>query len=128
MRAIYMLAGFLMTALGIAGVFLPLLPTTPFLLAAAWFFSRSSPRFERWLLDHPRLGPPLRDWRREGAISLRAKICAVTLMAAGYGFFWYRVSPSLMLAGIVALILCSSALFILTRPLPKKIAANQPPG
>lgn len=127
-RSIYMLAGFAMTALGIAGVFLPLLPTTPFLLAAAWLFSRSSPRFERWLLDHPRLGPPLRDWRREGAISLRAKVVSIGLMAAGFVFFCYRVTPSWLLAGVVALILCTSGLFILTRPLPRRAGEDRPIG
>ena len=120
MRPIYMLNGLLMTALGIIGIFLPLLPTTPFLLVAVWCFSRSSPRLEQWLLTHRTLGPPLTNWRREGAISARTKVVAVSLMVASYGFFLYRTQPSLLLAVIVALILSASALFILTRPLPKK--------
>lgn len=119
MRAIYIAAGLLMTALGIVGAFLPLLPTTPFLLVAVWCFSRSSPRLEQWLLTHRTLGPPLTNWRREGAIAGRAKAVAVSLIVASYGFFYYRTQPSLLLAGIVGLILSASALFILTRPLPK---------
>lgn len=119
MRSIYMLAGLLMTALGIIGAFLPLLPTTPFLLVAVWCFSRSSPRLEQWLLDHRTLGPPLRNWRREGAIAARAKTIAVSLIAVSYGFFWYRTQPSPLLAVIVGLVLSGSVLFILTRPLPK---------
>lgn len=119
MRSIYMLAGLLMTALGIVGAFLPLLPTTPFLLVAVWCFSRSSPRLEQWLLNHRTLGPPLQNWRREGAIAGRAKVVAISLIVASYGFFYYRTQPSLVLAAIVGLILCGSALFILTRPLPK---------
>lgn len=115
-----MLAGLVMTVIGIVGVFLPLLPTTPFLLVAAWCFSRSSPRLEQWLLNHRTLGPPLADWRREGAISARAKTIAVGLIAASYGFFLYRVQPSLALAGAVGLILSASVVFILTRPLPKR--------
>lgn len=114
-----MLAGLLMTALGIVGAFLPLLPTTPFLLVAVWCFSRSSPRLEQWLLNHRTLGPPLQNWRREGAIAGRAKVIAISLIVASYGFFYYRTQPSLVLAAIVGLILCGSALFILTRPLPK---------
>ncbi|WP_411034911.1 YbaN family protein [Shinella sp. BYT-45] len=120
MRSIYMLAGLLMTALGIAGAFLPLLPTTPFLLVAVWCFSRSSPRLEQWLLNHQTLGPPLTNWRREGAISARTKVIAICLIVASYGFFWYRTQPSLLLAGVVGLILSASATFILTRPLPKR--------
>ena len=119
MRPIYMLAGLLMTALGIVGVFLPLLPTTPFLLVALWCFSRSSPRLEAWLLNHRTLGPPLSNWRREGAISGRTKVVALSLIAASYGLFWYRVQPSLLLAAVVAAVLSASALFIATRPLPK---------
>ena len=121
MRSIYLLAGLLMTALGIVGVFLPLLPTTPFLLVAVWCFSRSSPRLEQLLLNHRTLGPPLRNWRREGAISARAKTLAVGLIVVSYIFFYYRTQPSLLLAVIVALILLGSALFILTRPLPKRM-------
>lgn len=120
MRSIYMLAGFLMTAIGIVGVFLPLLPTTPFLLVAAWCFSRSSPRFEQWLLDHRTLGPPLANWRREGAISARAKIAAVGLIALSYALLLYRLQPSPALAISVGLVLACSIAFIVTRPLPRK--------
>lgn len=120
MRSLYMAAGLLMTALGIIGAFLPLLPTTPFLLVAVWCFSRSSPRLKQWLLDHPMLGPPLTNWRREGAIAGRAKAIAICLIAASYGLFWYRTEPSPVLALGVGLILSASALFILTRPLPRK--------
>ena len=120
MRSLYLVAGLLMTAIGIVGVFLPLLPTTPFLLVALWCFSRSSPRLEKWLLGHPVLGPPLTNWRRDGAISARAKTVAVSLIAASYGFFLYRAEPSLPLAALVGLVLAASVAFILTRPLPKK--------
>jgi uncharacterized membrane protein YbaN (DUF454 family) len=119
-RSIYMLAGLLMTALGIVGAFLPLLPTTPFLLVAVWCFSRSSPRLEHWLLNHRTFGPSLQNWQREGAISARAKTAAICLIVASYGFFYYRTQPSLLLAVVVGLILSGSVLFISTRPLPKK--------
>lgn len=120
MRTIYMLAGLLMTALGIIGAFLPLLPTTPFLLVAVWCFSRSSPRLEQWLLNHRTFGPLLQNWRREGAISARAKTIAICMILASYGLFYYRVQPSPALAVIVGLILSGSVLFISTRPLPKR--------
>lgn len=118
-RSVYMMTGLVMTGFGIAGVFLPLLPTTPFLLVAVWCFSRSSPRLEQWLMEHRTLGPPLRDWQRDGAISARAKAIAVSLMAASYAVFYFSTDPSPLAAGIVGLILCLCALFILTRPLPR---------
>jgi len=70
-------------ALGIIGIFLPVLPTVPFVLLAAWAAGHSSPRLSRWLENHPRLGPPIADWRRGGVVSRRAKWMATVCMAGG---------------------------------------------
>ena len=82
-RALWGLAGGLSLLAGIVGIFLPLLPTTPFVLLAALCFSRSSRRCEMWLLSHRVFGPMVRDWRRDHAIPLRAKQLAWTMMALG---------------------------------------------
>ncbi|MDI7861842.1 YbaN family protein [Rhizobiaceae bacterium n13] len=116
MRLIYLALGWTMVALGVVGVFLPVLPTTPFLLLAAWLFARSSNRFERWLLTHPFLGPPLQDWREHGAIPRRGKAIALVMMAASFVVFWWRVEPSPLWAAVVAAILLGSGTFIVTRP------------
>jgi len=76
-----MAAGFIALGLGFAGIFLPLLPTTPFILLAAFLFDRSSPRFHAWLFHHPRFGAILRDWRENRAISMRGKVMATVAMA-----------------------------------------------
>lgn len=114
------LVGLLMLALGLVGAVLPLLPTTPFLLVALACFSRSFPRLEAWLLDHKRLGPPLRDWRRSGAISTQAKAIAIAAMALSYAIFLLTTDVALPLRLLVAAILGTCALFILTRPNPMR--------
>jgi uncharacterized protein len=68
--------------LGVVGAFLPIMPTVPFVLLAAWAAGRGWPELEAWLLRHPRWGPRIRDWREHGAVSRRAKFFAVSAMAA----------------------------------------------
>jgi uncharacterized membrane protein YbaN (DUF454 family) len=80
-RLLYLGLGFVSVALGAAGVVLPLLPTAPFMLLAAYFFARSSPRLEARILDHPRFGPHVRAWRERGAISPAGKRAALAAFA-----------------------------------------------
>ena len=96
--------GVFFTALGGIGVLLPLIPTTPFLILAVWAFSGSSERLHRWLLYHPRFGPPLQRWRTHRVVPWRAKITAWSMMAASlaYTIFVRRASWP-VIAAIVAL-------------------------
>ncbi len=75
-RWLYLLLALFSLALGIVGAFLPVLPTVPFILLAAWAAARSSPRLERWIDEHPRFGPPVRAWRQRGAVPRTAKWAA----------------------------------------------------
>jgi uncharacterized protein len=118
MRLLIFALAWLMVAIGIVGIFLPVLPTTPFMILAAALFARSSPRFEQWLLDHPRYGQPLIDWRREGAISRRAKITSVSLMAVSFVIVVFLGPPQIWLKLLVGVILAVCAAFILSRPAP----------
>lgn len=72
----------LCVALGVIGIFVPGLPTTVFILMAAWAAARSSPRFHEWLERNPTFGPMLRNWRKYGAVSRRSKITATVMMTA----------------------------------------------
>jgi uncharacterized membrane protein YbaN (DUF454 family) len=82
-RVLWATAGALALVTGLVGIFVPLLPTTPLVLLAAFCFSRGSERCERWLLEHPRFGPMVRDWRERRAVPLRAKQLATVMMALG---------------------------------------------
>jgi uncharacterized membrane protein YbaN (DUF454 family) len=79
-RMIYGGLGWCAVALAVAGVIVPGLPTTVFVLAASYCFSRSSPRFERWLRENPWLGPPLQRLASGGGLPLSAKRAALTAM------------------------------------------------
>lgn len=78
-------AGLAFVAIGTVGAFLPLLPTVPFLLLAAFCFAKGNPAWEQRLLDHPKYGPALRQWRERRAISRRAKKAALVAMAISVG-------------------------------------------
>jgi hypothetical protein len=83
-RYLLMALGWLNVGLGVIGLFLPLMPTTVFLLIALWLFSKSSVRFQRWLYDHPKLGSTLRAWHAHRAIPTSAKFAALGMMSASW--------------------------------------------
>jgi uncharacterized membrane protein YbaN (DUF454 family) len=83
--------GWLSVVLGVIGIFIPVLPTTPFLLLAAACFARSSPRFYRWLVEHPRLGPWIGDYLSGTGIPLKGKVYAIGLMWASILLSCYLV-------------------------------------
>lgn len=109
MKSLLAFFGVVSLALGVAGIFLPLLPTTPFLLLAAWLFVRSSPRLYDWLMSNPRLGEYIRNFREERAIPLRVKIVSVSLIWLTIGFcivsvvaewWWAQVALAVLAAAI----------------------------
>jgi uncharacterized protein len=115
LRHLWTAGGIVSFGLGAAGVFLPLVPTVPFMLLAAFCFARGSEPFHRWLLAHPRFGPPIRDWRAHGAISRRGKRAAAAAIAATFGLSLLIGVPATALALQAAALACV-LVFILTRP------------
>jgi uncharacterized membrane protein YbaN (DUF454 family) len=116
MRHVYLVLGLLFIALGFAGAFLPVLPTTPFLILAAACFARSSPRLEEWLLSHPRFGSSLRAWREHGAIPSRAKLLALGGMGIGLLLFWMVSAPGPLLMASVGALMLVGLVYVFTRP------------
>ena len=114
-RALWLVLGLLFMGLGIVGAFLPVMPTTVFLLIAAFFFARSSPRFYNWLLNNRTFGPLVRDWRAGLGLPLRAKVLAVSLIGVTVGSSILVVPPVWLKLLLLAVALGVSA-YLLTRP------------
>lgn len=116
MRRVYLILGLVFVATGFIGAFLPILPTTPFLILAAACFARSSSRLESWLLDHPRFGLPLRAWREHGAIPGRAKLMSLAGTSFGFLLFWIGSQPGPLLMTSVGALMLAGLAYVFTRP------------
>lgn len=111
-RILYLALGWMALLLGIIGAFLPLLPTTVFLLISAWAFSRSSERWHRWLREHPRFGHMIRAWEEHHAMPKRAKRIAFGALALSYGFTAYVFGPDSLAAIIGGICITGVAIYI----------------
>lgn len=118
MRWMWMSLGLVCVAVGGVGTVLPLVPTTPLLLVAVFCFARSSGRLHNWLVDHPTLGPPIADWRRQRAIRRSAKLLATASIAAAMGVPTALGADGTIVA-VQAGVLAAVLAFIWTRPEPR---------
>lgn len=124
MRMIFLLLGHTAIAVGFVGVFVPLLPTTPFVLLAAMCYSRGSDRFHDWLEHHPRFGPMIHSWREHGAIGVRAKSIAVVTVLTSVSYSVFCLDPPW---SVVSLAIGAAVItFILSRP--SAATADQQPN
>ena len=118
-RLPYVIVAYVCIGLAAVGAVLPLLPTVPFLLVAAWAASRGSPQLDAWLHEHPRFGPPLRAWRDEGAVPARAKILSCVLLALSWGLI-LALSASPWVPAITGALFLCVATYVCTRPAPRR--------
>ena len=114
-RALWLGLGLVCVALGTIGIFLPLLPTTIFLIIAAFAFARSSERLHSWLLSNKVFGPLIKDWQDHGRIRRPAKVMALISMGAIVLLSWVFGAPAFVIV-IQLLVLIPVAIFIVTRP------------
>lgn len=111
----FRILAYVSVGLAVIGVVLPLLPTTPFVLLAAFFASKGSPAFARWLEEHPSFGPAIRDWRRNRVIPIKAKVLACGMMTLSWGFLIVMGAAEMVLA-VSGIFLAGVASYLLTRP------------
>ena len=124
-KPVFMLLGHLATALGVIGIFLPLLPTTPFLLLASYCYSKGSENFHRWLLNHKHLGPPIKNWERYGSIPLKVKAFVIPFILLNLGYVMVFVQVNYAIKGIVAVICLCVIGFIASRPSNNQLIKDQ---
>ncbi|MDH5428762.1 MAG: YbaN family protein [Nitrospirota bacterium] len=118
LRYLAMASGWVSLILGIIGIFLPLLPTTPFVLLSAYCFSRSSERLHSWLINQPRLGPMIQNWEQQGSISQNAKVTSTVLLVSLFSFSLFFLAIPLPVKAALVCTGASVLAFIWTRPLP----------
>ncbi len=116
-RWLWLLLAYLALGLGIVGIVLPGLPTTPFVLLAAFAAARGSERLHRWLLAHRLYGPMIRDWQATGAVSRRAKWFATVTMAL-CAVIMFLTAPKLWMAATGTAIMAGVATWLWLRPEP----------
>lgn len=114
-KFIHLALGTLCVALGFIGLFLPVMPTTVFLILAAFFFTKGSPRLRKWLINHAHFGPGIRAWEETGAIPRKIKALSIAMMLTSF-------VPTVLLQirlpylALQAVLIAVGALYILTRP------------
>ena len=123
--SVYRALGLLFVGLGVAGVFIPLMPTTIFLILAVGCFSRSDPRLEAWLLNHPTFGPTLRDWTRNRSIRLSTKrvACATVLAVFLVSILLVPLMAVKVGLAVAAVAVCA---YILTRRTTPEVPTASP--
>jgi len=111
----YRVLAYTSLGLAIAGIFLPLLPTTPFVLLAAWSAGRGSPEFHRWIHNHRTFGPIIENWETNRAVPTQAKWLACAMLMLSWGILFVSGASAWLLARLAAFF-CGLLAFLFTRP------------
>ena len=106
MRIILLSLGLLCVGLAFIGIFIPGIPTTPFLIVALWAFAQSSKKFHAWLLNHKRFGTVLHNWEAHKVVPIKAKITMVILQITAVGIIQYSMNNIFITIGLAVLLLC----------------------
>lgn len=115
-RTVYFIFGWIFFSAGFLGVFLPVLPTTPFMLLALWMFSQSSERFHNWLYEHRVFGPPLQRWFEHRVVPPIAKLMSISMMALSFAYVLTYTAVPWWGDLIIGSIMLATAWYILSKP------------
>ena len=115
MKALWFVCAWLSFALGVFGAFVPIIPTTPFMILAAYLFSKSSPKFHAWMQSLPIAGPAVKEWGDHRIVRTRAKILCSTMILISLTLIWWKADVSQVVKIILTIILVSVCTFVITR-------------
>lgn len=130
-KHLYIFLGHFLVGLGVLGMFLPVMPTTIFLLGAAWLYARSSPKFHQWLMNNKILGPLVRDYLEGGGTPLKTKIGTVALLWISLGVTAFLLPPGSWLRILLGVIGISISIHLACIPTSfgkKKTLVETPPS
>ncbi|PID47224.1 MAG: hypothetical protein CSB47_00880 [Proteobacteria bacterium] len=116
-RLATLILAYFFLALAVIGIFLPGLPTVPFLLLAVWCAARGSKSLHRWIYAHPHLGKLLTDWEQQQAIPRKAKVIAVLMLICSWCFLFFQLDNRWLFTGITVMFLIVAS-FLISRPEP----------
>jgi uncharacterized membrane protein YbaN (DUF454 family) len=115
LRPLFFILGWLSVVLGAIGAILPIMPTTPFLILAAFLFSKSSPRFHKWLLELPKFGPIIKEWEETKTIRKEVKVTAIVVLSISMMVTITFVPVKPLIKGIMVFFWISVSIYIWTR-------------
>ena len=115
MKPVYFVCAWLSFGLGVFGAFVPIIPTTPFMILAAFLFSKSSPKFHAWILSLPIAGPAIQEWGQHRVVRKRAKVLCATMILISLSLIWLSAPVHIALKSILTIILVSVCTFVVTR-------------
>ena len=124
-RQLFLIGGLVSVALGSIGIILPLLPTVPFMILAAFCFANSSPRLEKWLVEHKTFGPHIKNWRHQGAITRKGKWAAVIAFAFSIILAAIFAKPPWSFIPVIAAIIGGTWIWTRPEPAPAPPADDQ---
>lgn len=123
-RILYFALGWLFFTTGLVGAFLPVLPTTPFMILALWMFSKSSKRFHQWLYHHRVFGPSLQKWQQHRVIPVKAKMASVSMMSLSFIYMLIYSPVSWQMDVLIGLFMLIGACYVLSKPSYPPVVAN----
>ncbi len=112
----YNILGWITLSLGVIGAFLPILPTTPFVLLASYFFSKGSPKFYHWLLSSKLFGSIINNWNKYGVIDIKSKLIAGSFLVSVGALYFFYSQYSIYIKSTILCVFTLVLLFIFTRP------------